>query len=69
MAALSLTADLAVLDSHFWCWDSYILIEAIFFSMVGLPLFSKEGSETPVLKILVRALSMIMNIKNDNQHD
>ena len=30
--------------------------EAIFFCIVGLPLFDKEGSGTPVLKILVRAL-------------
>ena len=30
--------------------------EAIFFCIVGLPLFGKEGSGTPVLKILVRAL-------------
>ena len=30
--------------------------EAIFFCMVGLPLFGKEGSGTPVFKILVRAL-------------
>ena len=31
---------------------------AIFFCMVGLPLFGKVGSETIVFKILVRALSM-----------
>ena len=30
--------------------------EAIFFCMVGLPLFGKEGSGTPVFKILVKAL-------------
>ena len=30
--------------------------EAIFFCIVGLPLFGKEGSGTPVFKILVRAL-------------
>ena len=30
--------------------------EAIFFCMVGLPLFGKESSGTPVFKILVRAL-------------
>ena len=46
----------AVLNSHFWCWDSYFLKEAIFFCIVGLPLFGKEGSVTPVFKILVRAL-------------
>ena len=46
----------AVLNSHFWCWDSYFLKEAIFFCIVGLPLFGKEGSGTPVFKILVRAL-------------
>ena len=34
----------AVLNSHCWCWDS----AAIFFSMVGLPLFDKESSGTPV---------------------
>ena len=28
--------------------------------MVGLPLIGKEGSETPVFKILVRALGMVM---------
>ena len=28
----------------------------MFFYMVGLPLFGKEGSETPVFKILVGAL-------------
>ena len=27
--------------------------------MVGLPLFGKEGSGTPVFKILVRALSVV----------
>ena len=47
----------AVLNSHFWCWDSYFLKEAIFFCIVGLPLFGKEGSGTPVFKILVRALT------------
>ena len=31
--------------------------EAIFFCIVVLPLFGKEGSGTPVFKILVRALS------------
>ena len=46
----------AVLNSHFWCWDPYFLREAIFFCIVGLPLFGKEGSGTPVFKILVRAL-------------
>ena len=46
----------AGLNSHFWCWDSYFLKEAIFYCMVGLPLFCKEGSGTPVFKILVRAL-------------
>ena len=30
--------------------------EAIFFCMVGLPLFGKEGTVTPVFKILVRSL-------------
>ena len=30
--------------------------EAIFFCIVGLPLFGKEGSGTPVFKIQVRAL-------------
>ena len=30
--------------------------EAIFFCIVGLPLFGKEGSGIPVFKILVRAL-------------
>ena len=30
--------------------------ETICFCMVGLPLFGKEGSGTPVFKILVRAL-------------
>ena len=30
--------------------------EAIFFCMVGLPPFGKEGSGTPVFKILVRTL-------------
>ena len=33
--------------------------EAIFFCIVGLPLFGKEGSGTPVFKILVRALEHI----------
>ena len=33
--------------------------EAIFFCMVGLPLFGKEGSRTPVFKILVRALHVL----------
>ena len=56
---LSLTDDFAVLNSHFWCWDSYFLKEAKFFCMVGLPLFGKEGSGTPVFKILVRALGII----------
>ena len=46
----------AVLNSHFWCWDSYFLKETIFFCIVGLPLFGKEGSGTPVFKFLVRAL-------------
>ena len=46
----------AVLNSHYWCWDSHFMKEAIFFCMVGLPLFGKEGSGTPVFKILVRAL-------------
>ena len=50
----------AVLNSHFWCWDcdSYLLKEAnqaIFFSMVGLPLFGQEGSGTSVFEILRRA--------------
>ena len=40
----------------FFGWDSYFLKEAIFFCMVGLPLFGKESSETLVFKILVRAL-------------
>ena len=31
--------------------------EAIFFCMVRLPLFGKEGSGTHVFKILVRALT------------
>ena len=39
----------AVLNSQFWCqWDSYFLKEAIFFRIVGLPLFGKEGSGTPI---------------------
>ena len=46
----------AVLNSHFWCWDSYFLKAAIFFCIVGLTLFGKEGSGTPVFKILVRVL-------------
>ena len=46
----------AVLNSHFWCWDSYFLKEAIFFCMLGLPLFGKECPGTPALKIIVRAL-------------
>ena len=29
--------------------------EAIFFCMMGLPIFGKEGSGTPVFKIVVRA--------------
>ena len=33
--------------------------EALFFCIVGLPLFGKEGSGTPVFKILVRALCLI----------
>ena len=32
--------------------------EAVFFCIVGLPLFGKEGSGTPVFKILVRALNL-----------
>ena len=46
----------AVLNSHFWCWNSYFLKVAIFFCIVGLSLFGKEGSGTPVCNILVRAL-------------
>ena len=34
--------------------------EAIFFCMVGLPLFGKEGSDTPVFKILVRAQAFLL---------
>ena len=49
----------AVLNSHFWCWDSYFLKEAIFLCIVGLPLFGKVGSGTPVFKILVRALKAV----------
>ena len=30
--------------------------ESIFFCIVGLPIFGKEGSGTPVFKILMRAL-------------
>ena len=59
----------AVLNSHFQCWDSYFLKEAIFFCMVGLPLFGKEGSGTPIFKILVRALGLIegpLLIPNEN---
>ena len=33
--------------------------EAIFFCIVGLQLFVKEGSGTPVFKILVRALGWL----------
>ena len=36
--------------------------EVIFFCIVGLPLFGKEGSGTPVFKILVRALHFIIII-------
>ena len=42
-----------VLKSHFWCWDSYFLKEALCFCMEGLPLFGKEGSGTPIFKVLV----------------
>ena len=52
----------AVLNSQFWCWDSYFLMEAIFFCIVGLPLFGKEGSGTPIFKILVRALFCKTNL-------
>ena len=38
----------------FLCFE--LLKEAIFSCMVGLPLFGKEGSGTPVFKILLRAL-------------
>ena len=55
----------AVLNSHFWCWDSYFSKEAIFFCIVGLPLFGKEGSGTPVFKTLVRALLCAMDRCND----
>ena len=34
------------------------MVEAIFFCMVGLPLFGKGGSGTPVFKIQVRVLGM-----------
>ena len=34
--------------------------EAIFFCMVGLPLLSKEAAGTPVFKILVRALFILV---------
>ena len=37
------------------------LKETIFFCIVGLPLFGKEGSGTPVFKILVRALCMFIS--------
>ena len=43
----------AVLISHFWCWYSYFLKVAIFFCMMGLPIFGNEGSGTRVFKILV----------------
>ena len=31
----------------------------VFFCVVGLPLFGKEGSGTPIFKILVRALAFV----------
>ena len=37
--------------------------EAIFFCIVGLPLFGKEGSGTPVFNILVRALNFMSDIE------
>ena len=46
----------AVLNSHLCSWDSYFLKGTIFFCMVVLPLIGREGSETPVFKVLVRAL-------------
>ena len=42
----------AVLNFHF-----LFLNKTIFFCMVRLPLFGKEGSGTPVFKVLVRALN------------
>ena len=36
--------------------------EAIFFCIVGLPLFGKEGSGTPVFKLLVRALGQVITL-------
>ena len=44
----------------FFGWDSYFFKEAIFFCMVGLPLFGEESSGTPVFKILVRALTLFL---------
>ena len=42
--------------SHFLVLGLYFLQEAIFFCMLGFLLFGQEGSETPVFKILVRAM-------------
>ena len=39
----------------------------IFFCMVGLPLFDKESSWTPVFKNLVRALRGFLNISADEK--
>ena len=39
--------------------------EAIFFCIVGLPLFGREGSGTPVFRILVRALLCIKHKKSN----
>ena len=38
--------------------------EAIFYCIVGLPLFGQEGSGTPVFKILVRALASKVGISS-----
>ena len=55
-----------VLNSQFWCWDSYFT-KAVFFCMMGLPLFGKEDSWTPVFKILVSALIRVSNKLNPDE--
>ena len=42
--------------------------EAIFFCIVGLPLFDKEGTGTPFFKILVRALTMLRQLLSSSDN-
>ena len=60
ISELFLTAGLNLqsLTSIFAAGTPIFLKEDVFFCMVGLSLFSKEGPGTLVFKILVRALNL-----------